>query len=48
MTPDSSVYLNQHIPNSQLHIFEKCGHWVQIERRDAMIALVRLFYAEGI
>lgn len=48
VTPDSSVYLNQHIPNSQLHIFEKCGHWVQIERRDAMIALVRLFYAEGI
>ena len=33
VTPDSSVYLNQQIPNSQLHIFEKCGHWVRIERQ---------------
>ena len=44
VTPDVSVYLNQHIENSQLHILGKCGHWVQIERRDAMLALVHSFY----
>ncbi|TQS88949.1 alpha/beta fold hydrolase [Arthrobacter sp. TS-15] len=43
VTPDSSVYLNQHIPNSQLHILENCGHWVQIEKRDEMLYLVRGF-----
>lgn len=45
VTADSSVYLNQHLPNSQLHIFDKCGHWVQIERRKGMTTLVRAFLA---
>ena len=44
ITPDSSVYFNGLLENSQLHIFEKCGHWVQIERRDGMLALVRSFF----
>lgn len=43
VTPDSSVYLNQHLLNSQLHVFEKCGHWVQIERRAGMLLLVHAF-----
>lgn len=46
ITPDASVYFNQHLENSQVHIFEKCGHWVQLERRDAMLLLVRAFLAE--
>lgn len=45
ITPDMSVYFNQHLENSQVHIFEKCGHWVQLERRDAMLLLVRAFLA---
>ncbi|MBO0704861.1 MAG: alpha/beta fold hydrolase [Candidatus Dormibacteraeota bacterium] len=45
VTADSSVYLNQNLPNSQLHVFDKCGHWVQIERREAMTFLVRSFLA---
>lgn len=45
ITPDSSVYFNEILENSQLHVFEKCGHWVQIERREGMLALVRAFYA---
>ncbi|MEZ3161606.1 alpha/beta hydrolase [Microbacterium sp. BWT-B31] len=46
VTPDSSVYFNQQLENSQLHVFDKCGHWVQIERRDAMLLLVRAFLRE--
>lgn len=46
ITPDSSVYFNEMLENSQLHVFEKCGHWVQIERREAMLLIVRAFFSE--
>lgn len=42
--PESSVYLQQHIPNSQLHIFDKCGHWVQVERKDSYSKLLIDFF----
>lgn len=38
--PESSVYLQQQLPNARLHIFNKCGHWVQIEKRDAYTRLL--------
>lgn len=44
ITPDSSVYYNELLENSQLHVFENCGHWVQIERREGMLTLTRAFY----
>ncbi len=31
------------VPNSDLHVFGKCGHWVQIERKQAFIDLTRHF-----
>lgn len=31
------------IPNSQLHVFARCGHWVQIEHADRFNRLVDLF-----
>lgn len=43
ITPDASFYFNQQLKNSQVHIFENCGHWVQIERREPMLYLVRAF-----
>lgn len=43
---ESSVYLQQHLPNAQLHIFNHCGHWVQIEKRDSYAALLRSFLAD--
>lgn len=46
VTPDSSVFLQSHLPNAQLHIFNRCGHWVQIERRDSFAALLRGFLAD--
>ncbi|MFJ8067023.1 alpha/beta fold hydrolase [Psychrobacillus sp. NPDC096426] len=42
--PESSVYLQQYIPNSQLHIFDKCGHWVQVERKDSYSKLLLDFF----
>ncbi|MFF0816854.1 alpha/beta fold hydrolase [Rhodococcus sp. NPDC003318] len=47
VTPDSSVHLQQHLPNAELHIFNHCGHWVQIERRGAYAALLRDFLADA-
>ncbi|OXR42908.1 2-hydroxymuconate semialdehyde hydrolase [Nocardia cerradoensis] len=43
VAPESSVYLQQHLPNAQLHIFEKCGHWVQIEKAQGYAVLLRTF-----
>ncbi|MBA4355741.1 MAG: 2-hydroxy-6-oxo-2,4-heptadienoate hydrolase, partial [Novosphingobium sp.] len=35
-----SIRFNQLIPNSELHVFGKCGHWTQIEKRDRFVELV--------
>jgi len=35
--------LARSIPDSELHVFGRCGHWVQLERPAAFIALVRDF-----
>lgn len=37
---ESSLRLLSAIPNSQLHIFSKCGHWSQYERADEFNRLV--------
>jgi len=33
------------IPNAQLHVFGRCGHWVQVERKKEFIQLVTQFAA---
>lgn len=33
------------IPQADLHVFGQCGHWVQTERRDDFLRLVRAFSA---
>lgn len=38
-----SLDLLQQLPNSELHIFSKCGHWVQIEARDRFVPVVTDF-----
>ena len=35
------------IPDSQLHMFGRCGHWVQLERQEEFTALVLGFLAAG-
>jgi 2-hydroxy-6-oxo-octa-2,4-dienoate hydrolase len=38
-----SFRAQQHLPNSDLHLFGRCGHWVQIEQRDQFLAEVDSF-----
>jgi len=35
------------VPNADLHVFGKCGHWVQIERRQAFVDLTHAFLDEA-
>jgi len=42
---ETSIRLANLIPNSQLHVFGKCGHWTQIERTVEFCQLVNNFLA---
>lgn len=44
--PQVSWNLHQHLLNSQLHMFGKCGHWTMIEHGRRFKELVSNFYAE--
>jgi 2-hydroxymuconate-semialdehyde hydrolase len=41
---ETSLTLNQLIEKSQLHIFGRCGHWTQIEHKDAFACLLEDFF----
>ncbi|MBM7365621.1 alpha/beta fold hydrolase [Gordonia hydrophobica] len=41
--PDMSLAPMRLIPNAELHIFPRCGHWVMIEAKDAFEATVGAF-----
>ncbi len=43
----SSQRLFELIPNAQLHLFGKCGHWTQIEHNARFNRLVTDFFTEG-
>ncbi len=40
---DAGFILRKLIPNADMHIFSKCGHWAQWERPDEFNALVDVF-----
>ncbi|MEC9341256.1 MAG: alpha/beta hydrolase [Pseudomonadota bacterium] len=42
----NSVRLFELIPNSQLHLFGKCGHWTQIEHATRFSKLLTDFFSE--
>ena len=42
----NSVRLFELIPNSQLHLFGKCGHWTQIEHAARFNKLLLDFFGE--
>ncbi|WP_208453250.1 MULTISPECIES: alpha/beta fold hydrolase [Burkholderia] len=44
--PECGFLLAQHIPNADLHLFAKCGHWVQTERRADFLRLVADFIGQ--
>jgi 2-hydroxymuconate-semialdehyde hydrolase len=43
---DNSYRLLQMIPNAQLHVFGKCGHWTQIEHTAEFADLLRGFFCK--
>src|SRR5262249_4463799 len=38
-----SLLLHDAIPGAELHIFDRCGHWVQLDQADRANAIVREF-----
>jgi len=40
---ECGIRLVENIPNADLFVFGRCGHWVQSEQRDKFIHLVRMF-----
>lgn len=38
---EASLYLLEHLKNAELHVLDRCGHWAQIQRWDAMLPLMR-------
>lgn len=45
--PATSLRLFDLIPNAQLHMFGRCGHWTQIEHADRFNALLAGFLGEA-
>ena len=43
--PECGQLLARAIPNADLHLFGRCGHWVQTERRADFLHLVKQFCA---
>lgn len=44
---DCGLLIHRCVPRSDLHMFGQCGHWVQLEREAAFLALVRRHLAEA-
>lgn len=38
---EASLYLLEHLQRADLHVLDRCGHWAQIQRWDAMLPLIR-------
>ena len=43
----TSLRLLELVDRAQLHVFPRCGHWVQIEQNARFVALVRAFLSEA-
>lgn len=43
---DVAIHTHRHLINSDLHVFGKCGHWVQHEREADFLSLLRTFVGE--
>ena len=42
--PSASEYLAEHLPKSELHLLEGCGHMSMLERHDEVNALLERFF----
>jgi 2-hydroxymuconate-semialdehyde hydrolase len=41
---NNAYHLIERIPKAQLHVFDHCGHWIQIEKKKAFNNLTKLFF----
>ncbi len=41
---NNAYHLAEKVPNAQLHVFHHCGHWIQIEQKNAFNQLVKFFF----
>lgn len=44
---ECSYYLAEHLPQADLYVMNKCGHWTQIEQAARFQEIVRIFVAGG-
>jgi 2-hydroxy-6-oxo-octa-2,4-dienoate hydrolase len=40
---EAGLFASTHIPTADMHVFGRCGHWVQLERPEAFAQQVALF-----
>ena len=40
---EASYFLSTHMPNAQLHVFPRSGHWAQLEHRRGFKSLIQTF-----
>ncbi|MDF1817379.1 MAG: alpha/beta hydrolase [Immundisolibacteraceae bacterium] len=38
---ETSLYFLEHLKNAELHVLDRCGHWAQTQRWDAMLPALR-------
>lgn len=43
----SSLYALDHLPNAELRVFKRCGHWAMIEQREAFLEATKQFFAKN-
>jgi pimeloyl-ACP methyl ester carboxylesterase len=44
---DHALFLMKRLPDARLHVFQRCGHWANVERADEFNALVVDFLSRG-
>jgi 2-hydroxymuconate-semialdehyde hydrolase len=44
---ECSYYLAEHLPQADLYVIDKCGHWTQIEQAGRFQSIVRTFVGNG-
>lgn len=42
----SSLYALEHLPNAELHILKRCGHWAMIEQREDFLHATKHFFTK--
>jgi pimeloyl-ACP methyl ester carboxylesterase len=47
VTPKRGLLLQAHIPGAELHVFDNCGHWIQLDAFERANAVVRDFLASS-